>query len=136
MNTEYYLQNNVSKRALYILYAVMIPFAAFTVYVLLNAGNPDSLLRAIIPNPGYDVYVALLCSFLIFVVGFVVFNARNREEFGELIERNAVRIRTLRKKGNRDEEIADSILAALQINRKGRYKMARKKLIAYLSDFE
>jgi hypothetical protein len=69
-------------------------------------------------------------------MGFVVFHARSREEFGELIERNAGRIRKLRKKGSSDEEIADSMLAALQIHHKGRYNMARKKLVAYLSEFK
>jgi hypothetical protein len=114
----------------------MTPVILLTMYTLLTAGSPDSLLRSIIPNPGYDVYVAVISSFLVFVLGFVVFYARDREGFGQLIAMNTERIRKLRKEGTSDEDIADSILSALQIHRKRRYKLARKKLVAYLREFE
>ncbi len=126
----------MSKTALSVLYVMMIPIILITMYTLLTAGSPDSLLRPIIPDPGYDVYVAVISSFLVFVLGFVMLYARDREGFGQLIAMNADKIRKLRKKGTSDEEIADSILAALQIHRKRRYNMARKKLVAYLSEFK
>ena len=126
----------MSKTALSILYVLMIPVILLAMYTLLNAGSSDSLLRRIIPDPGYDVYVAAISSFLVFVLGFVVWHVRDLEGFGQLLAMNAARIRKLRKEGTSDEDIADSILSALQIHRKRRYKMARKKLVAYLAEFE
>lgn len=126
----------MSKPALYIIYTLMVAIGLVAMYTLLNAGNPDSLLRPIFPDPGDDVYVAMITSFLVFVLGFVVFYARDREGFGQLIVMNAEKIRKLRKKGKADEEIAKSILSAMGISRGYRYKMARKKLVAYLSEFK
>ena len=126
----------MSKPVLYIIYTLMILIGLVAMYTLLNAGNPNSLLRPIFPDPRNDVYVALITSILVFVLGFVVFYARDREGFGQLIAMNAEKIRKLRKKGKADEEIAKSILSAMGIYRGYRYKMARKKLVAYLSEFQ
>lgn len=114
----------------------MISIGLIAMYTLLTAGNPNSLLRLIFPDPAHDVYVALLTSILVFVLGFVVAYSRDREGFGQLIAMNAENIRKLRKEGNSDEEIATSILSALGIFRGYRYTMARKKLVAYLSEFQ
>jgi hypothetical protein len=124
------------KPALYIIYTLMILIGLVAMYTLLNAGNPNSLLRPIFPDPRDDVYVAVITSILVFVLGFFVFYSRDREGFGQLIAMNAENIRKLRKKGKADEEIAESILSAMGIYRGYRYKMARKKLVAYLSEFQ
>jgi hypothetical protein len=114
----------------------MVLIGLVAMYTLLNAGNPNSLLRPIFPDPRNDVYVAIITSILVFVLGFVVFYSRDREGFGQLIAMNAENIRKLRKKGETDEEIAESILSAMGMYRGYRYKMARKKLVAYLSEFK
>jgi hypothetical protein len=49
---------------------------------------------------------------------------------------NGDRIRQLRKEGRPDEEIADSILAAMGSSSGYKHNMARKKLVVYLSQFE
>jgi hypothetical protein len=49
---------------------------------------------------------------------------------------NANRIRELRTEGKKDEEIADSILAAMGSYSGYRHNMARKKLLIYLSEFK
>jgi hypothetical protein len=105
-------------------------------YTLLNAGNPDSLLRSIIPNPAHDVYVAVLSSVLVFIFGFFVFFTRDREGFRHLVQLNADQIRKLRKSGKNDEEIAASILAAMGSYSGYKHNMARKKLVIYLSEFQ
>jgi len=104
-------------------------------YSLLNAGNPHSLLRTFVPDPNDDVYVAVVSSILVFILGFIVFFSRDREGFIQLIEMNAEKIRNLRRKGKSNEEIADSILAAMGSYKGYKYNLARKKLIIYLSEF-
>ncbi len=113
----------------------MVAIGLIAMYSLLNAGSPDSLLRMLWPNPAADIYVAMVTSVLVFILGFFVFYSRDREGFRELLELNADHIRALRKKGKKNEEIANSILAAMGSSSGYRHNMARKKLIAHLSDF-
>jgi hypothetical protein len=114
----------------------MIVIGLVAMYSLLNAGNPDSLLRPFFPDPKYDVYVAVVSSVLVFILGFLVFFSRDQESFRQLVALNANRIRELRTEGKKDEEIADSILAAMGSYSGYRHNMARKKLLIYLSEFK
>ena len=114
----------------------MVLIGLVAMYSLLNTGNPDSLLRSIIPNPAHDVYVAVISSVLVFILGFFVFFSRDQEGFQQLIELNADRIRSMRKRKKTDAQIADSILAAMGSTGGYRHNMARKKLIAYLAGFK
>ena len=114
----------------------MVMVGLVAMYSLLNAGNPDSLLRSIIPDPAHDVYVAVISSVLVFFFGFFVFFTRDREGFRRLVELNADRIRKLRKNGKTDEEIAGSILAAMGSTSGYKHTMARKKLVVYLSELQ
>lgn len=104
-------------------------------YTLLNAGNPQSLLRPFFPDPNDDVYVAAISSALVFILGFIVFYSRDREGFVQLIELNQEKIRKLRKKGKTDLEIAESLLAAMGSSRGYKHNLARKKLVIYLAQF-
>jgi hypothetical protein len=119
----------------YILYAVTILVGLLAMYSILNAGNPESIIRIIFPNPASDIYVAGISSLVVFVLGFVVFFTKDREGFRHLIELNGRRIRSLRGKGKSDAEIADSILAAMGSTSGYRHRMARKKLIVYLAEY-
>lgn len=124
------------KPLLYIIYLLMIVIGLVAMYSLLNAGNPDSLLRPLFPDPKYDVYVAMVSSVLVFILGFFVFFSRDQESFRQLVQLNADKIRDLRKAGKKDEEIADSILAAMGSYGGYKHNMARKKLLIYLSEFK
>ena len=124
------------KPLLYIIYLLMIIIGLVAMYSLLNAGNPDSLLRPLFPDPKYDVYVAMVSSVLVFILGFFVFFSRDQERFRQLVQLNADKIRDLRKAGKKDEEIADSILAAMGSYGGYKHNMARKKLLIYLSEFK
>jgi len=104
-------------------------------YAILNAGNPNSLLRPIFPDPAMDIYVAMGLSLFIFVLGFIVFFSRDSQGFRNLIEMNAERVREFRQKGKSDEEIADSILAAMGSSSGYKHNMAKKKLVVYLAQF-
>ena len=124
------------KSVMYIIYGLMILIGLVAMYSLLNTGNPDSLLRPIIPNPQDDFYVAVISSVLVFILGFIVFYTRDREGFQQLVMLNADQIRKFRKKGKSDEEIADSILAAMGSISGYRHNLAKKKLIVALSEFK
>ncbi len=123
------------KPLLTVIYVLMIIIGLVAMYSLLNAGNPDSLLRPFFPDPKYDLYVAIVSSVLVFILGFFVFFARDQESFRQLVAMNAEQIRQLRTEGKKDEEIADSILAAMGSYSGYKHNMARKKLLIYLSEF-
>ena len=114
----------------------MLLIGLVAMYSLLNTGNPDSLLRPVFPDPQDDFYVAVVSSVLVFVLGFFVFYSRDREGFRHLVKLNADQIRNFRKKGKSDEEIANSILAAMGSSRGYRHNLARKKLIIALFEFK
>ena len=58
---------------IYIVYVLLITVGLVAMYSILNAGNPNSLLRPIFPDPASDIYVAIGSSLFVFVLGFVVF---------------------------------------------------------------
>ncbi len=124
------------KPLLYIIYFLMVVIGLVAMYSLLNAGNPNSLLRLFFPDPKYDLYVAMVTSVLVFILGFFVFFSRDQESFRQLVELNADKIRTLRSEDKNDEEIAASILAAMGSNSGYKHNLARKKLLIYLSQFK
>ncbi len=124
------------KPLLTVIYVLMIAIGLVAMYSLLNAGNPDSLLRPLFPDSKYDVYVAIVSSVLVFILGFFVFFSRDQESFRQLVALNADKIRDLRTEGKKDEEIADSILAAMGSYGGYKHNMARKKLLIYLSEFK
>ena len=76
-----------------IVYILLVAVGLVAMYSILNAGNPNSLLRPIFPDPAKDIYVAMGSSLFVFVLGFVVFFNRDSEGFRNLIEMNAERIR-------------------------------------------
>ena len=118
-----------------IVYFLLIAVGLVAMYSLLNAGRPDSLLRAFFPDPAHDLYVAMGASLIVFMLGFVVFFNKDSEGFRNLVEMNAERIRQLRNEGRPDEEIADSILAAMGSSAGYKHNLARKKLLVYLAQF-
>ena len=114
----------------------MIIIGLVAMYSLLNIGNPDSLLRQLYSEEGYDFYVAVGSSLLVFVLGFIVFYSRDREGLQQLVQLNADQIHEARSQGQSDEEIADAILAAMGSTEGYRHNLARKKLVIALSEFK
>lgn len=119
-----------------VVYTLLVAIGLVAMYALLNAGSPDSLLRPFFPDPSWDVYVAMASSLIVFVLGFVVFFNRDSEGFRNLIEMNGDRVRQMRGEGRSDEEIADSILAAMGSISGYKHNLAKKKLVIYLAAFK
>jgi hypothetical protein len=124
------------KFLLYIIYVLMVLIGLVAMYSILNTGNPDSLLRPFISDPQNDLYVAVVSSVLVFILGFFVFFSRDQEGFRQLVQLNADQIRDQRQKGKSDEEIADAILAAMGSSGGYKHNLARKKLLVYLAQFQ
>ena len=124
------------KGILYTVYALLIIIGLVAMYSLLNVGNPHSLLRPLIPDPKYDFWIAIGSSLTVFALGFVVFYSRDTEGYRQLIEINAEQIRSMRRRKKSDEQIADSILAAMGSTSGYKHNLARKRLILYLSQFK
>ncbi|MFW6055167.1 MAG: hypothetical protein ACOC9D_04600 [Thermodesulfobacteriota bacterium] len=120
----------------YIVYTLITAIGFLAFYTLLNAGSPESFLRILFPDPRSDIHIALISSVLVFILGFVVFYSRDREGFRHLLELNQDKIRKMRHKNKTDQEIAESILAAMGSRTGYRHNLARKKLLLYLSEFE
>ncbi len=127
---------SLPKPLLYIVYVLMLLIGLVAMYSLLNTGNPDSLLRPFIPDPQDDLYVAMVSSAVVFVLGFFVFYSRDREGYRHLVKLNGDRVRDFRRQGKSDEQIADAILAAMGSSSGYRHNLARKKLIIALSEFK
>jgi hypothetical protein len=72
----------------------------------------------------------------VFVLGFVVFYNRDTEGFRQLIEMNADQVRSMRKRKKSDEQIADSILAAMGSVSGYKHNLAKKRLLIYLAEFK
>ena len=119
-----------------IVYALMIAVGLLAMYTLLNAGSTNSLLRSVFPDPSWDIYVAVISSLVVFVLGFVVFFTRDSQGFRNLIALNGDRVRQLRNEGRTDEEIAVSILAAMGSISGYKHNLAKKKLVIYLAGFK
>ena len=119
-----------------IVYILLIGIGLLAMYALLNAGNTDSLLRYVFPDPSMDVYVAVVSSLVVFILGFFVFFDRDNLGFRNLVELNGDRVKQLRNEGRTDEEIADSILAAMGSTSGYKHNLAKKKLVIYLAEFE
>jgi len=126
----------MQRYALYIVYVLMVSVGLVAMYAILNAGNPASLLRRVFSNPAMDVYVAAGASFIVFVLGFIVFFNRDHQEIQQLLRINREKIRDLRRQGRSDGDIADAILSAMGSRRGYRHNLVRKKLKAYLAQFE
>jgi len=116
-------------------YVLLIAVGIVAMYSILNAGHPGSLLRSVFPDPSVDVYIAVISSLVVFILGFVVFFKRDSQGFQSLVERNGERVRNLRKEGKTDQEIAESILTAMGSHGGYKHDLAKKKLLIYLKAF-
>jgi hypothetical protein len=119
-----------------LIYILMVLIGLVAMYTLLNAGNPESLLRPYLPNPVHDVYLASATSVFVFILGFFVFFFRDVEGFRQLLEMNRKKITAMLAEGSNREEIADSILASMGSRKGYRHNLARKKLLIQLATFK
>lgn len=103
------------------------------IYSIFNAGNPNSIIRYIVPDPGWDFFITSIISIFIVVI-VMIMNSSNKKVddpvYLALVD-NKVFIQKLRDKGKTDEEIALSFIDKLNENSIVK-KIAYKKALKYL----
>jgi branched-subunit amino acid transport protein AzlD len=128
------MRSYLVKRSIKVIYAILIGFLCIALfYLIFTEGNPNSIFRYLIKNPSYDYLIALVLGL---ILSFIILSYRwltERVNFERIIQENIEFMRKLRKQKKNDDEIADSLLAALNIRKGIRYNMAKKKILYYLS---
>ena len=114
-------------------YSILAFLMLLDVYSIFNAGNPNSLIRNIVPDPGWDFLITAIISLLI-ILTVVIMNSSNKKindpVYTSLLD-NKSYVEKLRAKGKTDEEIALSFSQTLNENDFVK-KIAYKKAIKYL----
>ncbi len=113
-------------------FIVFLIFSVIVLYLIFNAGNPNSLLRYIIEDPSYDTVILIVTAVSISLMSFYYVHTSETGGYEKIIQANLKNIRKLKKKGKTDEEIAQSILKAMNIRRGYRYHYAVKRLVLIL----
>ena len=101
-------------------------------YAIFNAGNPNSLFRLIVEDPGYDVLITLILGGCIFVLA-IALTASRKSTIQHLLEINKDYIQQLRSKGRSDVEIADSFLSEMGSKGGLLHGLAKRRVLRYLS---
>ena len=102
-------------------------------YSIFNAGNPNSFIRNIVPDPGWDFLITAIISLLI-VMTVAIMNSFNKKIDDPIylsLIKNKSYIEKLRSKGRTDEEIASSFISKLNESEFVK-KIAYKKALKYL----
>lgn len=116
-----------------IFYIILVILMIVDIYSIFNAGNPNSIIRFIVKDPGWDFLITTIVSLLI-VLTVVIMNSSNKSAndpvYLTLLD-NKVYIEKLRAKGKTDEEIALSFSSKLNENAFAK-RIAYKKAIKYI----
>ncbi len=119
-----------------ILYALLVVLMLPTFYLIFNSGNPNSILRPILPPPEYDFIVTIVLGFCILMVSFTLTSLNSVDPITEILETNLSQIRHLRNLGKSDTEIADSFLKELKIRNPFSKIIIRRKTYRFLKELK
>jgi hypothetical protein len=115
-----------------VLWILLAVFMVLAFYAIFNAGNPNSLFRLIVEDPGYDVLITLILGACIFVLA-IALTAGRKNTIQHLLEINKDYIYELRSKGRSDVEIADSFLSEMGSKGGLLHGLAKRRVLRYLS---
>lgn len=104
-------------------------------YLIFNVGNPNSIVRYIIPSTDWDMALTLLVSVVIALLSFVVFKDRKNNPVANMLIQNRSYILELRAEGKSDSDIADSFVEELNPRRYGKERI-RKMVLKFLAEME
>ena len=102
-------------------------------YLIFNAGNPNSLLRYLIKDTGYDVTITIFISIIIAVISLFMMGGSNQNTIKKMLERNDQHISELKNQNRSDEEIAESFLKELGAGKGLSHFILKKRVLRYLS---
>jgi hypothetical protein len=115
-----------------VLWVLLAVFMVLAFYAIFNAGNPNSLFRLIVADPGYDVLITLILGGCVFVL-VIALTAGRKSSIRHLLEINIEYIQDLRGKGRSDVEIAESFLTEMGSKGGLLHSLAKWRVLRYLS---
>jgi hypothetical protein len=115
------------------LFILVILLLLLTFYGIFNAGNPNSIFRLVIKDPGYDVTITVALAVCSFALIMVLTAGGGQSRLRALLEVNRDHIESLRRKGKSDAYIAESFLSELGVKSGILYRLARRRVLRYLS---
>ncbi len=118
-----------------VLYSVLGILMIPTFYLIFNSGNPQSVLRPILPPPEYDFIVTLALGFVILVISFTLTSLNSVDPVRQILAANEQQIRRLRNNGKSDAEIADSFIRELKIHNPLSRCLVRRKTYRFLKEY-
>jgi hypothetical protein len=115
------------------LFILVILLLLLTFYGIFNAGNPNSIFRLVVKDPGYDVTITVALAVVSFALIMVLTAGGGQSRLRALLEVNRDHIESLRRKGKTDAFIAESFLSELGVKSGILYRLARRRVLRYLS---
>ncbi len=116
-----------------ILYFTLAILMVMDFYLIFNAGNPNSLLRLVIKDTGYDVTVTVVLSVFIAIISLFMMGGSNENSVKRILQRNEKHIAALKKQNRSNEEIAESFLKELGAVKGLSHFLLKRKVLRYLS---
>jgi hypothetical protein len=116
-----------------VFYILLVLLVLLTFYGIFNAGNPNSLFRLVVEDPAYDITITVGLAVCLFAVVVLLTASGGQNRLRHLLEINADHIRELRRKGRSDAYIADSFLSELGVKSGILYRLAKRRVLRYLS---
>ncbi len=112
-------------------YGLLAFLMVTTFYMIFNAGNPHSVMRLLVKDPSYDIFITVLLALGIAVVSMILTRNREAEPLKHLLELNIDW-----RKGKSEEQIAVSFLSEMGYKKGILYPLAKRKVIRYLSKLD
>jgi hypothetical protein len=116
-----------------VLYVLLAVLMLFTLYSIFNAGNPKSLFRMVVKDPSYDLAITVGLALCVGVLVILITASREENTLEHLLQINNEYIHELRRKGKTNTEIADSFLSEIGSRRGLLYRLAKRRVLRYLS---
>jgi len=91
----------VSSQGKKFFFIVFLIFSVIVLYLIFNAGNPNSLLRYIIEDPSYDTVILIVTAVSISLMSFYYVHTSETGGYEKIIQANLKNIRKLKKKKER-----------------------------------
>jgi len=115
--------------------ALLMFFLVCTFYAIFNVGNPRSLFRPVIRDTSYDTLITIILAVLTALTAMVLYAGRmqNESPIAHLLDINEGYIQELRDEGKSDADIAESFLKEIGSKKGIVHRIARRKVLRYLS---
>ncbi|MBN2553271.1 MAG: hypothetical protein JXB06_10910 [Spirochaetales bacterium] len=116
--------------ALFILVGLLL---LLTFYGIFNAGNPNSIFRLVVKDPGYDITITVALAVISFALILLLTAGGGQSRLFHLLKVNQDHIQSLRRRGKSEDFIADSFLSELGVKSGFLYRLAKRRVLRYLS---